>query len=111
MGSEVVERTADWLEKRLIEQIVPLGWSSTNRYSPGYCDWHVAEQHSLFSLLPEGFCGITLTPSALMVPIKSISGIIGLGPDVQRGEYQCSICELKDCFRRSEDPEPATEIR
>lgn len=103
VGSEVVEQTADWLEKKVAETVGPLGWSITNRYSPGYCGWSVAEQHKLFSFLPEGFCGITLTEMALMIPIKSVSGVIGLGPKLERGQYQCSICDMKDCFRRRED--------
>ena len=109
VASEVVEQASEWLEKRIAEYVKPLGWSISNRYSPGYCDWPVSEQHKLFSLLPYRFCGITLTPSALMVPIKSLSGVIGLGPDVKRGAYQCSICDLKDCFRRRDEPALAEE--
>jgi len=55
------------------------GKKITNRYSPGYCGWDVTEQHKLFQLMPENYCGIKLTPSALMDPVKSISGIIGIG--------------------------------
>ena len=109
IASEYVEQASIWLEKQIAGHVKSYGWKMTNRYSPGYCDWPVSEQHKLFSLLPERFCGITLTESALMVPIKSLSGIIGLGPDVQRGAFQCNICDLKDCFRRREEPEPATE--
>jgi hypothetical protein len=109
IASEYVEQASVWLEKRVSERVQSLGWKMTNRYSPGYCDWPVSEQHKLFSLLPDKFCGISLTESALMVPIKSLSGIIGLGPDVTRGAFQCNICDLKDCFRRREEPEPATE--
>ncbi|MGA3244887.1 MAG: vitamin B12 dependent-methionine synthase activation domain-containing protein [Bacteroidota bacterium] len=109
IASEYVEQASVWLEKQIAGHVASSGWKMTNRYSPGYCDWPVSEQHKLFSLLPERFCGITLTESALMVPIKSLSGIIGLGPDVKRGAFQCNICDLKDCFRRREEPEPATE--
>ena len=104
IGSETVEQVADWLERKLEEKSQLHGWKITNRYSPGYCGWSVAEQHKLFSFLPEKFCGITLTESALMLPIKSLSGIIGLGPLVKREEYQCSICDMKDCFRRRDEP-------
>lgn len=109
IASEVVEQASEWLEKKVAEHVKPRGWTITNRYSPGYCDWSVSEQHKLFSLLPERFCGVSLTPSALMVPIKSLSGIIGLGPDVERGAYQCSICDLKDCYRRRDEPALTTE--
>ena len=109
IASEYVEQASVWLERQIGGHVKSYGWKMTNRYSPGYCDWPVSEQHKLFSLLPERFCGITLTESALMIPIKSLSGIIGLGPDVKRGAFQCNICDLKDCFRRREEPEPATE--
>jgi len=109
IASGIVEQSSEWLEKRIAESIKPRGWSLTNRYSPGYCDWPVSDQHNLFSLLPSGFCGITLTPSALMVPVKSLSGVIGVGKGVKRGASQCSICELKDCYRRREEPEQLEE--
>lgn len=111
IGSEVADRASEWLEKRIAEHVSADEWAMTNRYSPGYCDWPVSDQQKLFSLLPPRFCGIALTASSLMIPIKSISGIIGLGPDVQRGAYQCSICDLKDCFRRMDESELATEHR
>ena len=109
IGSEVADRSSEWLEKRIAEHVAPLGWAMTNRYSPGYCDWPVTDQQKLFSFLPPRFCGVSLTPSSLMIPIKSLSGIIGLGPEVQRGAYQCSICDLKDCFRRMDESELAAQ--
>ncbi|MCX6150949.1 MAG: hypothetical protein NTX22_10520 [Ignavibacteriales bacterium] len=102
IGSEVVEGAVDLLEIKLQNVIDDKGLKSTNRYSPGYCGWKVQEQHKLFSLLPKNFCGITLTSSALMIPIKSVSGVIGLGNQVKKLDYQCSICEMESCFRRKE---------
>jgi len=104
IASETVEQVAGWLENKIADHAQERAWKITNRYSPGYCGWSVEEQHKFFSLLPDGFCGISLTPSALMIPIKSVSGVIGLGPEVNRGAYQCSICDLKDCFRRTDEP-------
>jgi hypothetical protein len=100
IGSESVEHVVDLLEDKLASQVRWRHWTLTNRYSPGYCGWPVTEQHKLFALLPPDFCGITLTPHALMVPLKSVSGIIGLGPDVLREEYDCSLCDMIDCLRR-----------
>jgi len=100
IGSETAELTADFLEDK-IKQLVELNnLSVTNRYSPGYCNWHVSEQHKLFSLLPEKFCGISLKPSGLMIPIKSVSGVIGIGRNVRKMDYQCSICSLENCYKR-----------
>lgn len=101
LGSETVERATDWLEEKIIAWSEAHGLHTTNRYSPGYCGWHVSEQHKLFDLLPEHFCNVTLTESALMQPTKSVSGIIGIGPKAKRRAYACSICDMKDCFRRN----------
>ncbi len=102
-GSDIAERTADWLEEKLRQSAQDAGWKISNRYSPGYCGWPVSDQHALFSLLPKNFCGIRLTDSALMQPMKSVSGIIGLGPNAKRSDYQCKICDMEDCYRRREE--------
>lgn len=100
IASGATEQLAELLEVRIEAFVRPSGWKITNRYSPGHCGWSVAEQHKLFSFMPDQFCGISLTPSALMIPIKSVSGIVGLGEQVKREEYQCSLCDMKDCYRR-----------
>ncbi len=105
IGSEVVERAADLMQEELKEQMSLNGWSTTNRFSPGYCGWDVAEQHKLFSFFPDNFCGITLTESALMNPIKSVSGLIGTGRNVRFMPYQCKLCDDKNCIYRSRKSE------
>ena len=99
IGSELVENVGDWLEIKLKNIIGNKNIS--NRLSPGYCGWKVSEQHKLFSLLPPDFCGISLNDSALMKPIKSISGIIGIGENLKRLDYQCKICSLEHCYKRN----------
>ena len=68
--------------------------------SPGYCGWHVSEQQLLFPLFEGQTCGVRLTDSSLMVPIKSVSGIIGLGKEVRRLDYTCGLCDFKQCYKR-----------
>jgi hypothetical protein len=70
----------------------------SDRFSPGYCDWNVSEQHKLFNLLPESFCGIHLSESSLMNPIKSVSGIIGIGENLKQLGYQCYWCNDPNCI-------------
>ena len=53
------------------------GLAPTRRYAPGYGDWDLSDQAPLLSVLDPGRIGITLTPDFLMIPAKSISGIIG----------------------------------
>ncbi|MBQ6204099.1 MAG: methionine synthase [Prevotella sp.] len=100
LGSVIAEKTADRMEETLQESIGKLGWHHTNRFSPGYCGWHVSQQQQLFPLFKGETCGVSLTESSLMVPIKSVSGIIGLGSRVRHLDYTCGLCDLKDCFRR-----------
>jgi hypothetical protein len=100
IGSEAVEGAAKWLEERIIDRAIESSLYTTSPFSPGYCDWGVQEQHMLFSLLPDDFCGIRLTDSALMLPIKSVSGVIGIGANCERVVTACSICTLETCFKR-----------
>lgn len=104
IGSEVVETAVDLVQDSLKESMSAQGKKITNRYSPGYCGWDVAEQHKLFSLMPDNFCGIILNDSALMNPEKSVSGFIGIGEQVRYNPYTCRLCDLKDCiYRKTKD--------
>lgn len=102
IASALVDATAQFLHDQVKNDAAFLALKITNRYSPGYCDWHVSEQQKLFDLFPENCCGIHLSESSLMSPIKSISGMIGSGPTVSYRDYTCEICAMKDChFRRT----------
>ncbi len=100
LGSIIAECTADKMEQELSKQISSEGYKHTNRFSPGYCGWLVNEQQKLFSFLPPYTCGITLTESSLMLPVKSVSGILGIGRNVSKRGYACDICNYKNCYNR-----------
>lgn len=99
-GSFLVEKCMDRGEEILLDMVHKDTMKITNRFSPGYCGWNTLEQHKLFELFTPGFCGVTLTESALMQPIKSISGVIGIGNDVKRKKYNCSFCNELECSYR-----------
>ncbi len=100
IGSMMVEATGDFMEKQLERDPEMEGVKHTNRFSPGYCGWNIVEQHKLFGLLPDSVCSINLSESSLMHPIKSISGVIGIGENVVAKKYGCSICKRLDCHLR-----------
>jgi hypothetical protein len=100
IGSEAVEAVADLMQDDMEAEMALSRNKITNRFSPGYCGWDVAEQHKLFSLMTDNYCGIRLNPSALMDPVKSVSGIIGIGENVNRQPYTCKLCNMKDCIYR-----------
>ena len=100
LGSVIAEKCADRMEQHLQTEIDKLHWHHTNRFSPGYCGWHVSEQQLLFPLFNGETCGVSLNESSLMVPIKSVSGIIGVGKEVRRVDYSCGLCDFKQCYKR-----------
>lgn len=100
LGSVIAEKCADRMEETLQQSIDKLGWHHTNRFSPGYCGWHVSQQQLLFPLFEGNTCGVRLTDSSLMMPIKSVSGIIGIGPDVRHMDYSCGLCDFTQCYKR-----------
>lgn len=103
LASEVTENIAEYIHQNIGESMIHEGYGITNRFSPGYCKWDVKEQFKLFPFFPDNFCGITLNSSALMQPIKSVSGIIGIGKGLQRKLYICSRCDETNCIYRTQN--------
>ncbi|WP_423128153.1 vitamin B12 dependent-methionine synthase activation domain-containing protein [Gaoshiqia sp. Z1-71] len=100
LGTLIAEAAGDRLQEIVRDEADGNHEQITNRYSPGYCHWPVSDQHKLFSLLGQSPCGVQLTPSSLMYPVKSISGLIGIGRHVEFHDYQCTLCEMEHCFYR-----------
>lgn len=101
IGSELVESIIETLHLQIEEELGEIGIGVTNRYSPGYCNWPVSDQQQLFSFFDEPHCGIVLNSSSLMLPIKSVSGLIGFGEKVRRLGYKCNICNDTNCIMRN----------
>ncbi len=100
IGSVMVECAIEWLMTKIDNELQQYDFFATNRFSPGYCSWNVAEQQKLFSKLPKDFLGIELLKSSLMLPIKSVSGMIGIGKHVKKMSYTCNICNQENCIMR-----------
>lgn len=96
MASTVTESITEELINVLRRDVSEQGLKITNNYSPGYCGWPLKEQRLLFSFLPQDISGITLTESCLMLPIKSVSGIIGVGKNALKRPYKCAVCNLRE---------------
>lgn len=95
IGSVVVENAMDIIHQQIQKDS---GSKVTNRYSPGYSEWDIKDQHKLFSIFPDSFCNITLNSSSLMQPTKSLSGFIGIGDSVTFNKDRCKICTQKKCL-------------
>jgi len=98
IGTVTVEKAAGLTQTKIELAANKKGLNISTSFSPGYCEWSVAEQHKLFSLLPENCCGIKLSASSLMSPVKSVSGITGLGTDCNKINSQCYWCKDSNCI-------------
>lgn len=99
LGTCVVEGCTRYLLRQVIRWL-PEGWGKTLPLSPGHCEWDTGEQQQLFSLFSKVSLPVRLTPSCLMQPVKSASGIIGVGEHIGKNPIPCKICNKTDCFRR-----------
>jgi cobalamin-dependent methionine synthase I len=99
IGSDAVEKVADFAQDRIKEVAKARGLVTSRRFSPGYCDWNIGQQRMLFYALTGNTVGIRLTGECLMIPQKSISGIIGIGPSIDNVENYnpCKTCTKQDC--------------
>jgi hypothetical protein len=109
-ASESTERAADFVEHRFLESL-PASASAAApsppaalRYSPGYCGWHVSGQRALLARLEPEHLGIRLRESFLMEPLKSLSGVIVVGPaeihDFDASFPFCATCRTRSCRER-----------
>ena len=104
VGSAAVESIAEYANDVLCRAAIPAGLKVTNRVSPGYAGWDTAEQVALFRLCPGDPIGVALNESCVMSPGKSISFLVGVGPEARVDHYftQCRRCWMPDCaYRRA----------
>jgi len=100
LGSLLCEAWANKVHESILIKGQEEGLLTTNRYSPGYCHWSVEEQQKLFLFFKDSPTGIRLNNSSLMLPIKSISGVVGMGKRAKRIPYTCSVCADMRCIYR-----------
>jgi len=102
VGSGAVESLAEYVNDLLCQEGIARGWKVTNRISPGYGAWDVADQAMLFRLCPGTPIGVQLNEACFMTPTKSISLLVGAGPEAHVDHYfsQCARCWMADCAYR-----------
>jgi len=83
------------------------GWGVGRRLSPGsLIGWPLTGQRELCALLPLEGIGVQLNQSCVLIPFKSGSAVIGLGPGYQsrRVGSVCRWCvHASTCWRRKDD--------
>lgn len=98
-SSALVEAAANAVEASIVAWAADRGLHTNWRYSPGYGDLPLSVQPAfLRSLDATRRIGLSLTPSWLLVPTKSVTAVVGLfdrpqaGAEVRTG---CKGCQLR----------------
>jgi hypothetical protein len=107
VGSGAVESLAEYVNDLLCQEGIARGVKVTNRVSPGYGGWDVAEQRLLWQLCPGDRVGVTLNDACFMSPVKTITMLAGAGVAARVDDYfsQCARCWMRDCaYRRVPAP-------
>lgn len=101
IGSDAAETLAHVVQDIIAQEVEAEGLGISQRFSPGYCDWRVSQQKMVFRAMGGKTAGVRLTDGCLMIPQKSISGIIGIGPADKVETYNpCLTCDKSDCKGR-----------
>jgi len=80
------------------------GLRATNQSYPGMRGWSLAEgQTQIFILVDAPAIGVSLNPSFLMVPRKSLSMAIGFGTQQQPPVHLCDECSVAAKCRHKPD--------
>lgn len=97
-ATTLVEQAADAAEGTIAARAHELGLFAHARFSPGYGDMPLETQPSLLDTLDaRRRLGITLSPSLLMTPTKSITAVVGLFKRRQPPTHKtCTDCPCYD---------------
>lgn len=99
-GTAAIETLAAATCQHFSKAAARKGWKSTVPLGPGMVDWPLeVGQKQVFALLDAEKIGLRLTSSSLMVPRKSVSMVVGLGPQVTRGGGTCAYCDKRATCR------------
>lgn len=99
-ASALVEAAANAEEAVIVEEAAATGLRTNFRFSPGYGDFPLAVQPAFLAALdaPRRI-GLAVTEGGLLVPVKSITAVVGLFDHAVPGaavRSACAVCQLRD---------------
>ena len=96
IGSAAVDSLTEEVCKFMTAEASSRGYQASSPISPGMPGLPITEQWQLLKMVPAEKIGVSLTSSGTMVPRKSASMVIGIGPQMKtwtRAEV-CGHCSL-----------------
>lgn len=102
IGAAAADAASDAISLHLRDHEAADDEDVTPPFSPGYCGMALEEQKTLFAIVDGGAIGVRLLPTMIMEPVKSVSGLIGIGlsADISERGVPCQWCDLTACKMR-----------
>lgn len=97
VGSACVEALANAACSKLEMEAEKRGMHSTIPLNPGMIGWPLEQaQNQIFSLLDTNGIGVSLSENKLMLPLKSLSMVMGFGVNLTQQGSICDYCASRD---------------
>ena len=94
-GTAALGEVSRMVVARLRAEASARGLGTGMRASPGQEGWPIEQQRVFFSLITAEEIGVCLTKSCLMLPRKTVSFVIGVGPEMRPDAVTCDFCSKR----------------
>ena len=101
--TDILEKYADIFTQELEEELSKNHEYLVPRFSPGYGDFSLENQPEFIKATDSvRRCGVSVTDSMMLIPSKSITGIIGISQTKRCNvQNKCDSCSKTDCNFRN----------
>jgi hypothetical protein len=100
LGSAAVESLANVVCHQFETQTAEKGYRASIPLSPGMLGWSVeVGQREIFDMLGDDNAIVRLTSSSMMIPRKSLTMVMGFGPEVGNEGHPCDYCSMRETCR------------
>ncbi|MBW1802415.1 MAG: hypothetical protein JRJ85_17005, partial [Deltaproteobacteria bacterium] len=104
VGVIALGKTRDALSRTAEKEADRRGWKVGAALGPGSLKgWPITGQTDLVSMVPLSEIGVRLSDIGVLIPFKSASVLIGIGPGYEKQKVGsvCHLCHNRDtCWRR-----------
>jgi hypothetical protein len=96
-ANAAIEALVDGLQETLAKRAAEQGLFLTARYSPGYGDFSLDSQSDLLRLTDaEKKIGLTVNGNNLLLPVKSVTAVIGYAKTLKAPYDRCQTCPSRE---------------
>jgi hypothetical protein len=98
IGSAAVDKLVSKVIRLIASEVTSRGYEISSPVNPGMPGFPLTEQWNLLRLVKAGEIGVRLTASGMLVPRKSTSMVMGIGPQMTRWTQAevCARCSLRE---------------